>query len=95
MSGARHGEIKGVREMTCVPPELRETGPVDSVDCCTLSMTSGVSLQGWRGSSLGSLGLTESKDEVLALGHHRTSLDPEEELRMGGGPGVAVAPGQK
>ena len=31
--------------------------------------------------------------QVLALGHHKMSLDTAEKLRMGGGPRVAVVPG--
>jgi hypothetical protein len=43
-------------------------------------------MQGWRGSSPGSLGQGQ---QVLALGHCRTSLDTVEELRTGRGLGAA------
>jgi hypothetical protein len=34
-------EIKGVGEMTCVPPELRGSGQADMGDCLELSMQPG------------------------------------------------------
>jgi hypothetical protein len=103
--GTGCGEIKGVEE-TLVLPELRETGWADAGERHALSMPPEWEPGCGRPQNpvLGRVGVEREQSgipgphgvqgqQVLALGHHRTSLDNSEELRTGGGPRVAVAPG--
>jgi hypothetical protein len=80
--GTTHAEIKEVGEMTHIPPEFQGSGQVDTGDSSTLSTpvrwVSGCgkprnpSLWGLRGSSPGSLGLLEVREDRYVVEELRT-----------------------